>query len=62
MLARLPLIPYSVPGSGYFKIPKANCYVCYNPVHKRVEIFPVDGGWLGAEAADVMGDVAPFCD
>ena len=49
-------------GSGYFRIPAPNAWVCIGS-DGRLEIWPTEaGGWLGVLPENVMGDIAPFCD
>ena len=47
------------PGSGYFNVPAANAWVCIDSAG-RLEIWPVEGGWLGVHVSQVDGDIAPF--
>jgi hypothetical protein len=62
MLALLPDMP-KTGASGYFDIPKPNCYICksINGEGKiRIEIFPIQGGWLGTTEDKIEADIAPF--
>lgn len=65
MLALLPIRPYSTPGSGWFKVPAPNAYVCLGGEY--IEIYPLEGGALYCDTLagtepPVQGDIAPFCD
>ena len=63
ILQDIPHIPKSIPGSGYFKVPPANCYVCKREEDgiTRLEIYPITGGWLGVDKKNLLADIAPFC-
>jgi hypothetical protein len=39
-----------------------NAYVCVNTnyIPPRLEIWPTDGGWLGIESDQMLGDIAPW--
>ena len=55
ILSYLPNLTPSVPS----QIPSPNAFVCID--HEgRVNIWPIDGGWLGAPQSDFAGDIAPF--
>lgn len=61
ILQDIPEEPASTPGSGYFKIPAPNAYICKDK-HGRLGIYPVDGGWLGVQLEHLQADIAPFSD
>mgnify|MGYP001600284981 CR=1 FL=1 len=56
----VPLHPITG-GSGYFNLreyqPNARVFV---DERGRLNIYLVEGGWLGVEEENLLGDVAPF--
>ena len=59
MLSDIPVEPYSTPGSGYFKIPPSNAFVCKTKEFLR--IYPYEGGMIQVDLKEIEGDIAPFC-
>lgn len=60
ILKTIPDEPYSRPGSGYFKIPVPNGYVCQKNGYLRIYFH--EGGMLQVPLEHVEGDIAPFSD